>query len=134
MIMTAPEKYLDVPVPEDVRVLWHRWEGAAWRKARHRDQNNIYPPDQRFSVRLPEGMCAVHRKIWLAWRDHQIDSVSGNRWPGHPGSPFNPVGPDMETVFQHRRCEWEEKTIGQMQLTESICLSGTSSQCDRTRA
>jgi hypothetical protein len=131
--MNSPERYLNVQVPEDVRALWHRWEGAEWRKARHRDQNNIYPPDQRFNVRPPDGMCRVHRKMWIDWRNHQMDSVSANRWPGHPGSPFVPVG-DIATLFERRRCEWDEETIAQMQLTERICLSGTSPQCDRTRA
>lgn len=128
--MDIPARYLNVPVPDDIRVSWFRWEGAAWRKARHRDQNNPYPPDQRFSVHPPDGMCDAHRKIWFAWRDHQMDSVSANRWPGHPGSPFNPVG-DIETTFQRRRCEWDEKTIDQLQLTERICLSKTSPQCTR---
>jgi hypothetical protein len=127
----VPDRYLDVPVPDEIRAQWHSWEAAAWRRNRHMGNNELYPPDQRYTVRPPAGLCPHHRGSWLGYRTMDFDPVSGNRWPGHPGSPFIVVGQDLARVAEERRCEWDEKASAQMRLIEQICLSGRSPQCDR---
>lgn len=127
----VPDTYLGQPVPEDIREQWRRWEGAAWRRMRHMGTGELFPPDQRFSVRLPEGMCQVHREIWAAYRNMRFNPVTGDRWPGTPGSPFIVVGHDLGRVREERRVEWDEMASDQMRQTEDICLSGRSPQCDR---
>ncbi|MCX4783901.1 hypothetical protein [Streptomyces sp. NBC_01264] len=125
----VPDLYLDVKVPERIQDLWFRWEGAEWRRMRHMGTNNLFPPDQRYSVRPPRELCALHHEHWVGYRNMNYDPVSGNRWPGGAGSPFIPVGRDLNRVSEERRCEWDEKASGQMLLIETICLSGTSPQC-----
>ncbi|WP_127452563.1 hypothetical protein [Streptomyces sp. B29(2018)] len=127
----APHCYLDSAVPEEIREEWYSWGAATWRRNRHLNANNLFPPDQRYSVRPPAQMCPRHRESWLAYRNMNFDPVSGNRWPGHPGSPFVPVGRDLNRVAEERRCEWDEKASAQMRLIEEIRLSGRSSQCER---
>jgi hypothetical protein len=127
----APHRYLEVSVPDEIRRQWHSWDAAAWRRSRHMDTNNLFPPDQRYTVRPPAEMCPHHRESWVGYRNMNFDPVSGNRWPGHPGSPFIPVGRDLTRVAEERRCEWDEKASAQMRLIEQICLSGRSPQCDR---
>ncbi|MEU4077686.1 hypothetical protein [Streptomyces venezuelae] len=127
----APSRYLDVPVPEEIREEWHSWGAATWRRNQHLSTNDLFPPDQRYSVRPPAEMCPRHHESWLAYRNMNFDPVSRNRWPGHPGSPFIPVGRDLNRVAEERRCEWDEKASAQMRLIEEICLSGRSPQCDR---
>ncbi|MFD4529148.1 hypothetical protein ACFWP7_35595 [Streptomyces sp. NPDC058470] len=127
----VPHRFLDIPVPDDIRSQWHTWDAAAWRRSRHMDTNNLFPPDQRYTVRAPAAMCPHHRMSWLGYRNMNFDPVSGNRWPGHPGSPFIPVGRNLARVAEERRCEWDEKASAQMRLIEEICLSGRSPQCDR---
>jgi hypothetical protein len=128
----VPAKFLGVEVPEEIRKQWWRWEGAEWRIWQFMGQNNLFPPDQRFSVRLPPGMCQVHRQMWRDYRDMRFDPVSGNRWPGHPGSPFTPIG-DVDRCRKERRREWDEKASEQMRQIEKFCLSGRSPQCEGER-
>ncbi|WP_331746848.1 hypothetical protein OG923_34310 (plasmid) [Streptomyces halstedii] len=127
----APRRYLDAAVPEEIRKGWYSWDAATWRRNRHLDANNLFPPDQRYSVRPPAEMCPRHRESWLGYRNKNFDPISRNRWPGHPGSPFVPVGRNLNRVAEERRCEWDEKASAQMRLIEAICLAGRSSQCDR---
>lgn len=129
--MSAPDVYLGVTVPAEIREHWTRWEGARWRQMRYRDTNRLFPPDERFNVRPPAGMCPTHRRMWIGYRDMHFNPVSGNRWPGHPGSPFTIIGRDLDRVREERRVEWDEKASEQMILAEDICLSGRSPQCDR---
>jgi hypothetical protein len=97
---------------------------------RYGDQGNLFPPDQRFTVSPPPGMCPRHLRIRQQYRDQHYDPRTGNRWPGHAGSPFTIIGRDLHRVSEERRCEWDEKASDQMRLTENICLSGVSPQCD----
>ncbi|MFF9436388.1 hypothetical protein ACF1BP_21940 [Streptomyces sp. NPDC014735] len=127
----VPRQYLGVPVPDDIRHQWESWDAATWRRSRHMAINNLFPPDQRYTVRPPAELCPHHRDAWVGYRNMDFDPVSGNRWPGHPGSPFVPVGRDLARVAEERRCEWDEKASEQMRLIEQICLSGRSPQCDR---
>lgn len=126
----VPTEYLGVTIPEDVRAMWWRWEGMRWRIMRYADRHNgAYPQDQRFSVRPPDGMCPVHLDIRRRYRDMHFDTRTCNRWPGHPGSPFDIIGHDMRRVLEERRREWDTRAAEQMQLTERICLRGDSPQC-----
>ncbi len=124
----APETYLSVRVPEDIAKAWDRWEGAEWRRMQHYGVGQL-PPDLRFGVRSADGMCAAHRRAWLDYRNMQFDPITGDRWPGGPGSPFVIIGPNLARVREERRVEWDEKASAQMQLIEKICLSGRSQQC-----
>ncbi|QES45185.1 hypothetical protein DEJ49_33125 [Streptomyces venezuelae] len=125
----VPETYLGAAVPDDIKKQWRRWEGAEWRKAQYRATNRLYPPDERFNVRAPEGMCERHWDMRIGYRNMHFDPVTGDRWPGHPGSLFIVIGSDLNAVREERRCEWDEKASEQMQLIERICLSGRSPQC-----
>lgn len=125
----APATYLNVAVPPEIAEQWTRWEGATWRRMRHMGENNMSPPDMRFTVCSPKGMCPVHLEIRRQYRDMHFDPVSGNRWPGHPGSPFIVIGANLDQVREERRCEWDRKASEAMQLAEEICLSGRSPQC-----
>jgi hypothetical protein len=136
-VMTAPTVYLKVKVPEDIRSSWHTWAASEWRIDQHFAQGNVYPPDQRFGVHPPAGMCSAHLKNWYGYRNMRFDPVRGHRWPGHPGTFLTPEGfgeVAMERLWNGRRREWDEKAIEQMRLTEQICLSGRSPQCDREAA
>jgi hypothetical protein len=128
-----PTSFLGVPVPDEIARQWDRWEGAEWRLMHHRSTNNSFPPDQRYSVLPPSGMCPVHLDFWVREQTRDFDPVSGNRWPGHPGSPFSPVECDLNRVREWRRCEWDEKASQAMRRTEVICLSGSSPQCSGER-
>lgn len=124
-----PAVYLGVDVPAAIHKVWFRWEGAAWRTARYLDTNQLYPPDQRFTVRSPGGMCETHGEAWLGYRNMHFDPVTGNRWPGGHGSMFDLIGPNLDQVREERRVEWDQKASAQMRLIERICLSGTSPKC-----
>jgi hypothetical protein len=126
---TAPDTFLGVPVPDDIKAQWKRWEGAEWRTMRHMGTNNMFPPDQRYSVRPPQGMCQTHHEMWIGYRNQNYDPRTGNRWPGHAGSMFTIVGHDIARVSEERRVEWDRKASEQMQLVERICLRGDSPQC-----
>lgn len=126
-----PDTYLGAPVPDDVKKQWRQWEGAGWRQGQWRALNRLYPPDERFNVRAPKGMCPVHWQMRVDYRNMHFDPVTGDRWPGTPGSMFIVVGSDLNAVCEERRCEWDERASEQMQLIERICLSGRSPQCDR---
>lgn len=132
--MTAPEAYQGAAVPEGVAALWRRWEGARWRKGVHHSHNEPFPPDQRFSVVAPGGMCARHLEMRRGYRDMRFDDRSGNRWPGGAGSPFTIIGRDLGRELAWRRCEWDEKASEQMKAIEECCLAGTSPQCDGPRS
>ncbi|WP_327359565.1 hypothetical protein [Streptomyces sp. NBC_01304] len=125
----TPDTFLGVAVPAEVRDLWFRWEGAQWRRMQHLATNKPFPPDQRYSVRFPKELCSAHRQHWLDYRNMDYDPVTGNRWPGNSGSPFATVDRNLARLSEERRCEWDEKASGQMQLIERICLSGASPQC-----
>lgn len=129
MAILPPDKYLGQLVPDEIKERWLTWEAASWRANQHMGQGNLYPPDQRFTVRPPEKLCPIHLEIWRGYRDMRFNPYSGNRWPGHPGSPFIVVGSDMNRVREERRVEWDRKSAEQMRLTEEICLSGQSPQC-----
>jgi len=126
---STPDTYLGNAIPENIKNQWCRWEGAEWRKQQYNATNRPYPPDERFNVRMPDGMCPAHCEAWLKWRNVHFDPVTGDRWPGTPGSPFVVIGHDLKAVREERRVEWDEKTSHQMQLIEQICLSGRSPQC-----
>ncbi len=136
MLESLTDKYLNTyPIPPEVFQNWNRWEGVSWRIMRYGDKHNGgKPQDQRFTVGPPAGMCPIHLEHWHSWRNRMFDPYSGNRWPGHPGSPFLPFPTStaaIDRLREERRWEWDVKTIEQMQLIESICLSGRSPQCDR---
>lgn len=127
--MTTPDTFLGTRVPEHIKQQWKRWEGATWRQLQHRNNSRMYPPDERFNVRMPQGMCEAHRQLWLDYRNMHFDPQTGDRWPGNPGSPFLYVGHDMGALLEQRRVEWDEKASEQMRFIERICLAGGSSQC-----
>ncbi|MFE2164821.1 hypothetical protein ACFXB3_07075 [Streptomyces sp. NPDC059447] len=124
-----PAVYCGTDVPPHIHLAWHRWEGAKWRTFQHLGQNKLYPPDMRFTVRPPDGMCWTHRKHWRDYRDMLFDYETGNRWPGYHGSPFEYVGTDMNRLREERRVQWDRKASEQMQLIERICPSRRSPQC-----
>lgn len=126
----APEKYLNVTVPEDIARVWRTWAGVEWRLAQHYGNGQVYPPDQRFSVGLPDGMCVLHRQMWLDWRDWRFNRHQFGSGPTAMG-----INQFMrsEEVWAFRRADWDEKIIDRMKLAESICLSGRSRQCDSER-
>ncbi|MEY9839411.1 hypothetical protein [Streptacidiphilus sp. EB103A] len=130
----VPDVYLGATVPADIRELWWRWEGVRWREMAYSATNKLFPPDQRFGVVPADGMCALHIRFWRDYRDMMFNPVTGDRWPGTPGSPFLYVGHNMERLREERRREWDEKASAQMRQIETICLSGRSPQCagDRT--
>ncbi|WP_040829601.1 hypothetical protein [Nocardia jiangxiensis] len=128
MLKSIPDKYLDTyPIPPEVAAEWNRWEGVRWRVMRYMDKHNgAYPPDQRFTVSPPR-MCDYHYEHWYAWRNRHFNPVSGNRWPGHPGSFLLPGAGSpaaINRMREERRWEWDEKTIEQMQMTEQFCADG----------
>ncbi|MEV0650060.1 hypothetical protein AB0I28_32860 [Phytomonospora sp. NPDC050363] len=130
----APALYLEqFTIPDHIRASWHTWEAAAWRRMRWGDTNRLHPPDQRFTIDPPDEMCPRHLRMWTSWRDRTFDYRTGRRWPGHPGTPFVIIH-DLADALEDRRIEWDEKTSEQMQLTEQICLSGRSPQCDHPTA
>lgn len=129
MTRSVPERYLDVPIPAHIRDQWRSWPAAEWRKQQHRATGRSFPPDERFNVAPPEGICPVHRGLWVDYRDLYFDPVTANRWPGEHGSMFTIVGHDLDRVREERRYEWDEKASEQMRLIEQICLSGRSPQC-----
>ncbi|GAA2803403.1 hypothetical protein [Streptomyces showdoensis] len=124
-----PATYLGVDVPPHIRDSWHTWEGARWRTQRHWANNKPFPPDQRFTVRPPAGMCPTHRQGWLDYRNMRFNEETGDPWPGNPQSPFLFVGSDMNRLRNERRLQWDRKASEQMQLIERICLRGDSPQC-----
>lgn len=124
-----PAIYLGADVPPAIHAAWFRWEGASWRTAQYLGTNKPFPPDQRFTVRFPKGICEAHGELWLGYRNMYFDPYTGNRWPGASGSPFEYHGHDMDRLREERRVEWDEKASAQMQLIERICLRGDSPQC-----
>jgi hypothetical protein len=128
-----PDSYLGQPVPPGITAQWKRWAGVEWRTMAYRATNRTNTPDQRFSVIPPGGMCLIHLEFWRAERDRHFDNRSGNRWPGVPGSPFTIIDRDLRRELAWRRAEWDEKAGEQMRLTETICLSGRSPQCEGER-
>ncbi|MFI6368672.1 hypothetical protein ACIBG0_38820 [Nocardia sp. NPDC050630] len=118
-----PDTYLGVVVPEDVKAVWSTWDGVEWRRWRHYNRGDLYLPDQRFSVRLPAGMCVFHRDMWLRWRNRFF---SGRTWFGDG---FRSAYMAAADAWDHYRNEWDEKTIEQMRAVEESCLSGRSKQC-----
>jgi hypothetical protein len=133
MNVPVPQTYLGRPVPEHIAAGWRTWDGAAWRQMAYRSTNRLNPPDQRFSVLPPGGMCVPHLEMRRGYRDMHFNPVSGDRWPGVPGSPFTIVGPDLSAAREWRRAEWDERASEQMRAIEEMCLSGRSSQCGEAR-
>ncbi|MGW5387160.1 hypothetical protein [Nocardia sp. NPDC003963] len=134
--MSAPEEYLGTAVPARIRLTWRTWAGVEWRIARHADHGNLQPPDQRFGVDIPDGMCSVHRRQWRRWRDKRF---RGLVWPGpFPNGGFRSADGfragrhSLDVEWEQHRCWWDEQSITQMRLTEAVCLSG-SRQCDGVR-
>lgn len=132
MDATAPATYLGTAVPDDIAAAWRTWEGAAWRKGAWLSANRLNPPDERFHVRAPGGMCKRHLEMRLGYRNQYFDPRSGNRWPGTPGSPFTIIR-KLDEELAWRRAEWDEKAGEQMRLIEECCLRGTSPQCSEGR-
>ncbi len=128
----VPEIYCGQAVPAPIAATWRTWDGAAWRQMAYRATNRMNPPDQRFSVPPPGGMCVVHLEMGRGYRDMHFNPVTGNRWPGGSGSPFAIIGSDLSAEREWRRAEWDDKAAGQMRLIEKICLSG-SPQCSEGR-
>lgn len=130
--MTGPATYLDVAVPDHIRSGWQTWAGVDWRITQHGNHNNLHPPDQRFTVLVPEGLCAVHRKMWFAWRNK---TFRGNQFPGGLLSDGLTAytREHLDSVWADARCNWDRDTIAQMRAVEQCCLSGRSSQCSPTR-
>jgi hypothetical protein len=127
---TASKTYQGVAVPEAVAGAWHTWEAAEWRKMAWICTNNDpYPPDQRFTVYAPWGMCTRHLDMRRRYRDMYFDDRTGRRWPGTPGSPFPLIVLDLRRELAWRRREWDEKASEQMREIERLCLAGTSAQC-----
>ncbi|CAL9371314.1 hypothetical protein [Streptomyces sp. enrichment culture] len=126
---TAPDTFIGAPVPEHLKRQWRTWEAAAWRQQQHRADNRLFPPDERFNVDPPKEMCPIHEQMWLDYRNMHFDPISGNRWPGHPGSPFIVAGNKMSVIREERRVEWDEKASAAMRQVERICLAGNSPQC-----
>lgn len=126
---TAPDTFLGQPVPEHLKQQWRTWEAAAWRQQQHRASNRLYPPDERFNVSPPKGICPAHHQMWLDYRNMRFNPVTGDRWPGNPGSPFLYVGENMRELREQRRVEWDEKASEQMRFIERACLAGNSIQC-----
>ncbi len=126
---TAPDTFLGQLVPEHLKAQWRTWEAATWRQQQYRATNRLYPPDERFNVSRPKGMCEKHAQMWLDYRNMHFDPRTGDRWPGNPGSPFLFVGHNTAEILEQRRVEWDEKASEQMRLVERICLAGGSSQC-----
>lgn len=99
----------------------------------HYARGQLYPPDQRFGIAAPGGMCRVHLEMRRGYRDMYFDDRSGNRWPGNPGSPFTIIDRDLGRELAWRRFEWDDKASEQMRLIEDTCLSGRSLQCEGPR-
>ncbi|MEU3613422.1 hypothetical protein ABZ725_14060 [Streptomyces sp. NPDC006872] len=125
----VPDTYLGMPVPESLKQRWRTWEAADWRQQQYLNTNRLYPPDERFNVRLPEGMCERHAENWLGYRNMRFDPVKGDAWPGNAGSPFLFVGTDMEDLREQRRAEWDEKASQRMHQVEQICRGGRGDGC-----
>jgi hypothetical protein len=128
-----PGVYQGSAVPEEIRGQWRRWEGAAWRKGVHMSRNQLYPPDQRFSVRPPGGMCRRHLEMRRGYRDMYFDPRKGYRWPGTPTLEWSVCDRDTAKLLESRRCEWDGKASEQMRAIEECCLAGTSPQCEERR-
>lgn len=126
---TAPDTYLDTPVPEHLKQNWRTWEAAEWRQQQYLNTNRLYPPDERFNVRPPEGMCERHAENWLGYRNMRFDPVQGDAWPGTANSPFLFVGHDMDELREERRFEWDEKASLRMRQAERMCRSGRGDGC-----
>ncbi|MFE5514490.1 hypothetical protein ACFQ9J_28545 [Streptomyces sp. NPDC056529] len=129
MITDPPDTYLDTPVPTHIRDTWTTWDAATWRTSQHHAANQPYPPDMRFTVRPPAGMCPTHRQAWIDYRNMRFNEETGDPWPGNPMSPFLYVGTDVNRIREERRVQWDRKASEQMRLIERICLSGRSPQC-----
>lgn len=130
----APALCYGVAVPPEIAAAWKTWQGASWRRQAHASGNRLHPPDQRFGVLPPPGMCAVHLELRRRYRDMYFDDRSGNRWPGTAGSPFTIIDCDLGRELAWRRAEWDDRASEQMRLTEEICLSGASPQCSGPRS
>lgn len=131
--MTAPESFLGNPIPEHLKNQWRSWEAAEWRQAQYLAANRLYPPDERFNVKLPKGLCERHAENWLGYRNMRFDPVTGDAWPGTPGSPFLFVGHDMDDLRELRRAEWDEKASAAMRQAERMCRGGRGNGCSRRR-
>jgi hypothetical protein len=126
-IAEAPATFLGKPVPPDVAAVWKTWRGVTYRRQATWSTNTYNVPDQRFGVLPPPGMCVVHLEMWRGYRDMYFDPRRGYRWPGIPVLEWSVIA--TGDWVSARRAEWDEKASEQMQLTEGICLPGTSLQC-----
>lgn len=119
-----PQNYLGFPVPPEIAAAWHRPEGAAWRQARYRATNRLYPPTEHTRMRPPEGMCPKHHATWMHWREHHFDPATGDRWPGVPYNPFHAAGYTKPSILlEQHRTEWDAKNLEQMAAIEALCQS-----------
>ena len=129
----APDTFLGATVPERLKAQWRTWEAAEWRKRQYLATNRLYPPDERFNVSMPKGMCERHYNNWLGYRNMIFDRETGYAWPGTPGSPFLFVGHNMNDLREARRADWDEKASERMQAVEEMCRGGRSNGCSRRR-
>jgi len=120
----VPNVYCRTVVPDHIKAVWSTWVAVTWRLNQHSGDTGRWAREQRFTVRLPDGMCRVHAEMWFTWRDQR----GLGRWiSGTVGSSFDSLYSDSREKRDAELCE-------HMRLTEHICLSGSSRQCagDRT--
>lgn len=112
--MSAPETYMDQPVPDDIAKNWHRWEGAAWRQNRYRQANNeVHAPSELSTVHPPEGMCTGHESQWRRWQERPFA-------PTWEGSFLAEFFHDESREHLHRKT-WDDTGRRQMNLIETVC-------------
>lgn len=126
---TAPDTYLGNPIPDHLKTQWRAWEAAEWRQQQHTNTGRLYPPDERFNVQMPRDLCERHADNWLGYRNMRFDSVTGDEWPGIPGSPFLFVGHDIQDLREQRRAQWDGKASMAMRKVERMCRSGRGDSC-----
>lgn len=73
----------------------------------------------------PADLCRTHATAWTKWRTHSLsyDPRNPKDWPGQHIM-------DSRTSHAERRRTWITKGREQLDLTENICRSGRSPQCN----
>lgn len=118
--MKPPTHYLNTPVPDPIRREWDTWTGLEWRLQQHCNRGELYPPDQRFSIKPPADLCSRHRQHWAEWRARHFRGI---RFPGPPAGDgfYTRTWPSVDAAWEFCRAEWDEETRKQMQTIERIC-------------
>lgn len=135
-MIRTPDRYCGTEVPLPIRRAWRTWEAVEWRLSQHANRGEFYPPDQRFTVSPPVGMCSYHREQWQKWRDRWF---KGQTFPGGSADDgflgmryvYKPTPDIAAEEWDRNRHDWDKQTCEQMQQVEQICLSGRSTQCNR---